>query len=66
MKIIKWIDSSLNEANKILSHTTNGNVFDDLKLNQGEALNLKIRSVLMNEVAHYIQDNSLTEIIFLC
>ncbi len=43
------------------THTTKGNIFDDLGFIHGEVQNLKIRAALMNAIAHYIQQNNITQ-----
>jgi len=45
----------------MVTHVTDGSVFDDLGFSKEESQNLKIRSVLMQAVEQYIIKNKLTQ-----
>ena len=43
------------------THTTTGNIFDDLGFSEVEAENLKIRASLMRAIEYYITSHQLTQ-----
>lgn len=43
------------------AHVTKGSVFDDLRFNEVETENIKIRAALMRAIEKYIEDNKLTQ-----